>query len=397
MRLLHQAGDVADGQEVLLRAVDRRRRRGHRHLIDLPHPGRPAAGALVESEHGFAAAVLLRRRRERRAEDRRAGGAGLAVRSPTAVDLDLAHVHPLVAGVDAAAAQRDGAAGDAVELAAAEDPRRLVFVALPRPGVGHQSMVGADVAGGGHGERRHVRRLGGVGVVDAGLVLRQPRRVALVVAGDDGVLGAERRRVDAVPVDQADRRAVAQHVQGGGFAVDAVGEHGLVGVGVAVERAPGAVDAGVGDGAPGQGDLRRRQVGVGPFDGQHDAGDGGLEGHGPETQRGQVDHQVPRGAARRDVGVRGPDEHVALVVRVAEARLQAADDLQLDGLEHQSHVGGDVGDAAAVAVVEDEGAGELPLPQPRGLLFQHRVAVHAGAERFAGHVGHAAAHGHGHG
>lgn len=123
--------------------------------------------------------------------------------------------------------------------------------------------------------------------------------------------------------------------------------------------------------------------------------DVGLERDRPEPERGDVHQKVPRAASGRDVSVCRRDEHVAVVVAVPESRLQAADYFQMNCLEHQPHIDGHVGHAAPVSVVEDERAGELALVETRRDLLRHRIAVHPGAEGFAGDVRHAPAHVHG--
>lgn len=112
--------------------------------------------------------------------------------------------------------------------------------------------------------------------------------------------------------------------------------------GVPVERAAGAVDPRVVQVARGDPDARRGEVVVRHSDGVDDPGAVGVEGDGPEPEHRQVDHRVTGRPAGCGVGVRGRDDHVPLVIGVAELRGQASQDLLLDGLEDQPDLGGHV-------------------------------------------------------
>jgi hypothetical protein len=148
--------------------------------------------------------------------------------------------------------------------------------------------------------------------------------------------------VDAEPVEHAHESAVAGDLQRLRPRVDPRRELRPLLGGVAVERPEGTLDAGVVQRAGGDPDARRREVLERHPCGVDDPRHVGLERHRPEAQHRQVDHRMAGCPAGCHVGVRGGDDHVALVVGVAELGGQPAQHLLLDRLEDETDLGGDV-------------------------------------------------------
>ena len=124
------------------------------------------------------------------------------------------------------------------------------------------------------------------------------------------------------------------------------------------------------------------------FNGGNNARHRSLEGLRAEATVGDVDHQMLGRAAWSHVSVGGRKHDVGLVVQVPELLLEAAEHLQVDGLEHQPNVAGDVDETGVVAVGvnKNKRAGVLAALNADGLLLVHGVAEHAGAPGLAGHV-----------
>ena len=193
--------------------------------------------------------------------------------------------------------------------------------------------------------------------------------------------------MDGVPVHEPDRGAVAGDVEGDGGAVDAAGVGVLVLLRIALEGEVGAVSPDLVQFCAGEGEFGRGDRVMGADDRADDAGDLGIKGHRPESHGDQVDHGVPGASTRTDVGVGGLQDDIVDPVSVPVGLLQAADDLEEDGLEHQRCIDGDHADpVAGGSVGVDDGPGEQPLPDARGGLLGDRVAVHAGTQGLTGGV-----------
>ena len=368
---------------------------GDHHVGEGFDRGVAAAVALGERQLVPAAAVLLAPRGERCSQCRDGGAVGAPVAGELRAHLDGGHVDPHVSHVDPAA---EGAYVPAHLVAGGRELSFAVDAGVEplvrrRPAAGFEVQVGADVSGVGLREGGdQVRRHAGEVVLARDLPLPVPGGVPLVVRRGDAVVRGHGRGVCGEPVEDAHQPAAAGDLQRLRPRVDPLGEVGALLRGVALERAAGTLDAGVAEGAGGHADLRGCEVVMRHPDGVDDAGDVGLERDRAEAEHRQVDHRVAGGAARGDVGVRGGDDHVALVVGAAEIRRQASEDLLVDGLEDQADLGGDVEEPGRRRRVgEHEGAGPLPQVQPDGELLGVRVPVHARAQWLSGHVPDAAA------
>ena len=312
----------------------------------------------------------------------------LAVGRELAVDVDIAKVDPLVDSGDTASWQCNGLALGSVNLTLTENAGGLCFVSVAWARIWHEPHVRADVTRARHGKCGDKGGICRLTVGNPAVDLNLPCCVALVVAVDDGVLGAEGGRMNSVPVNESDFAATATHVQCMAFRVDSVGEATQLFFRVTLKCLQGAVDTRILSNPLGQVDSRRLIISVCTFNSLDHTDDYSFESDGTESKGSQVNHEMARRTTRRNMRVRCADKHVALMVEVSEESSETPQNFHLDGLEHEPHICGDVDDTVVVVIAEDECTRHLAKTQTRGGLIHDRIPVHASAEWLACHIGH---------